>query len=67
MGISHDAGYAPFLDEVLRDDSTRQRITVVEGFPTVQELIATDVAVMSLGTDLFRNDKLVDKPPGVLR
>ncbi|TVY94233.1 hypothetical protein LAWI1_G002264 [Lachnellula willkommii] len=33
LGISHDAGYAPFLDEVVGQDD-RNRITIIEGYPT---------------------------------
>ncbi|KFA81901.1 hypothetical protein S40288_01676 [Stachybotrys chartarum IBT 40288] len=60
-GISHDAGYAPFLDEILRDEDTRQRVTLLEGFPTVHELVATKVSVLNLASDLFRKDKLIDR------
>ncbi|CAM1503936.1 Fc.00g015270.m01.CDS01 [Cosmosporella sp. VM-42] len=61
LGISHDAGYAPFLDEVLQDEKTRQQISVIEGISTVRELRATNTNVLKLGGDLFRNDKLVDR------
>lgn len=60
LGVSHDAGYAPFLDEVLRDDTTRQKITVLEGYPTVREIVATGVRTLRF-QDLFRTEKLVDK------
>ncbi|KAK8107529.1 CCCH zinc finger DNA binding protein [Apiospora kogelbergensis] len=65
LGVSHDAGYAPFLDEILRDDSTRKRITILEGFPTVREIIATGANVVNFD-DLFRTDKLVDRTSPVL-
>jgi hypothetical protein len=58
--VSHDAGYAPFLDEVLREEN-RHRITILEGFPTVRELQATKVNILNLSQDLFRSDKLVDR------
>lgn len=63
LGISHDAGYAPFLDEILRDESTRRRITIIEGVPTVRELVATGVNILNLNETLFRPDKLLDKTP----
>lgn len=64
LGISHDAGYAPFLDDILRDESTRRRITVLEGYPTVRELVATGVHILAHLTDsLFRSDKLIDRTP----
>lgn len=65
MGISHDSGYAPFLDEILRDETTRKRITVIEGVPTVNELVATDVTIMNLAKDIFRRDKIVDRSASV--
>lgn len=34
LGISHDAGYAPFLDEVVKHND-RSRVTIIEGPPTV--------------------------------
>lgn len=67
LGVSHDAGYAPFLDEVLRDEITRKRITVLEGVPTHRELILTGVNIFRMGNDIFRCDKLIDRsvPPSV--
>ncbi|KAK7948499.1 uncharacterized protein PG986_009385 [Apiospora aurea] len=65
LGVSHDAGYAPFLDEILRDDNTRKRITILEGFPTVREIIATGANVVNFD-DLFRTDKLVDRTSPVM-
>ncbi|KAL2759873.1 hypothetical protein ACRALDRAFT_2038636 [Sodiomyces alcalophilus JCM 7366] len=60
LGISHDSGYAPFLDEILKDDDARNRVTVIEGVPTVRELRNTGVNKIHLDT-LFRKDKLADK------
>ncbi|KAI0137117.1 hypothetical protein BJ170DRAFT_44433 [Xylariales sp. AK1849] len=60
LGVSHDAGYAPFLDQVLHDDSTRRRVTILEGYPTVKEIIATGVSVLAFD-DIFRVEKLVDR------
>ncbi|TVY24130.1 hypothetical protein LHYA1_G007805 [Lachnellula hyalina] len=59
LGISHDAGYAPFLDEVVSQDD-RNRITIIEGYPTVRELAATGIQIMNFNA-LFRSDKLVDR------
>lgn len=59
LGVSHDSGYAPFLDEILQDENTRKRVTVLEGFPTVRELRATGVNVHSaLADTIFRKDKI---------
>ncbi|KAK0626776.1 hypothetical protein B0T14DRAFT_534862 [Immersiella caudata] len=63
LGISHDAGYAPFLDELFQDSLTKNIVTVIEGCPTVRELVATDVRIMVLDDTLFRSDKLVDRTP----
>lgn len=62
LGVSHDAGYAPFLDEILRDENTRRRVTILEGYPTVKEITSTGVHVWKLD-DVFRTDKLVDRSP----
>ncbi|KAM0277019.1 hypothetical protein ACHAQH_006144 [Verticillium albo-atrum] len=62
LGVSHDAGYAPFLDEVLQDHDTRSRVTVVEGFPTVRELRNTNVNIIQF-EGLFRTDKLINRSP----
>jgi hypothetical protein len=62
LGVSHDAGYAPFLDEVLRDESITRRVTIVEGPPIVRELSSTGVRVINF-TDIFRCEKLIDRVP----
>lgn len=59
LGISHDSGYAPFLDELSSDHSTRQRLRILEGSPTVRELIATNIKIVNLNNTVFRSDKLV--------
>jgi len=63
LGISHDAGYAPFLDEVLRDEETRRRITILEGFPAVRELMVMGLNTLNLNDAIFRSEKLVDRTP----
>lgn len=62
LGVSHDAGYAPFLDEVLKDEPTTRRVTIVEGPPIVPELYNTGVGVIKFN-GIFRNEKLVDRLP----
>ncbi|KAE8446277.1 hypothetical protein EG329_012363 [Mollisiaceae sp. DMI_Dod_QoI] len=59
LGISHDAGYAPFLDEVVTADD-RNRITILEGPPAVRELHATGIQILNF-TNIFRAEKLVDR------
>lgn len=61
LGISHDAGYAPFLDELFQDVSTQIRVTVLEGIATVRELAATGVNILNLNDRLFRSEKLVGR------
>lgn len=61
LGVSHDAGYAPFLSELVRDPETSQRVTVIEGVAMAPELKATGVQVVRLSKDLFRGDKLVER------
>ncbi|KAH6891170.1 hypothetical protein B0T10DRAFT_304653 [Thelonectria olida] len=65
LGISHDAGYAPFLDEILTDTPTRHRVSVLEGYPTVRELRDTRVNIERFSRDIFRTTKLVDKSPTI--
>lgn len=63
LGISHDNGYAPFLDEVLRDELTRRQVTILEGVPTVKDLVATGANIFQDDTDLFKKDKLINRSP----
>lgn len=60
MGVSHDAGYAPFLDEAMSDEDTRSCVSIIEGFPTVRELRNTRAKIVHLD-EIFRNDKLTDR------
>ncbi|KAI1453811.1 hypothetical protein F4805DRAFT_442239 [Annulohypoxylon moriforme] len=64
MGISHNSGYGPFLDGLIHNDNTKQRITILEGTPTVQAIANIGVGIMNCYT-LFRNEKLPSKSPGV--
>ncbi|EFX04029.1 ccch zinc finger DNA-binding protein [Grosmannia clavigera kw1407] len=59
LGISHDSGYAPFLDEIISVGQTRDRIVILEGSPTVPELVAAKVAIHKLTATVFHNEKLV--------
>ncbi|OHF00309.1 hypothetical protein CORC01_04290 [Colletotrichum orchidophilum] len=61
LGISHDAGYAPFLDEILQDADTRSRVSVIEGIAAVRELKNTNVHILDPLPSLFRNQKLIDR------
>ncbi|UNI20011.1 hypothetical protein JDV02_006147 [Purpureocillium takamizusanense] len=58
LGISHDSSYAPFVSEILEDESTRQCITVLEGVPVPHELASTEVKIMDIGKNLFRCESL---------
>jgi hypothetical protein len=62
LGVSHDAGYAPFLDEVMRDESTTRRVAIIEGTPIVRELAVTGARVLNFD-HIFRDDKLMEQPP----
>jgi hypothetical protein len=59
LGISHDARYAPFLDEHITPED-RCRITIIEGPPTVHELVATGLQVLNFN-NIFRAEKLADR------
>lgn len=61
LGISHDAGYAPFLDEVVKPDD-RCKITIIEGPPTVRELVQTGLQVLNFNK-IFRAEKLTSRLP----
>lgn len=61
LGVSHDAGYAPFLDEILRDEASRRRITILEGTPSTRDLASANLNTLNLNADLLRAEKLVDK------
>lgn len=41
----------------------RQKVSIIEGVPTVGELAATQVKIKSLGSALFRSEKLLAKSP----
>ncbi|KAG0648753.1 hypothetical protein D0Z07_4766 [Hyphodiscus hymeniophilus] len=60
LGISHDAGYAPFLEEVVNTGEDRNRVTIIEGPPIVRELSAINLQILPLKT-IFRDEKLVDR------
>ncbi|RYP09182.1 hypothetical protein DL764_001453 [Monosporascus ibericus] len=62
LGVSHDAGYAPFLDDLVSDASIQRRITILEGCPTVREIESTGVEILHL-KDIFRGDKLINRTP----
>lgn len=62
MGISFDSGYASFLDEVLRDDDSRQRITILEGPPSHRDIAAHRLRTLNLNDDILRFDKLEAQP-----
>ncbi|KAJ6779452.1 hypothetical protein PWT90_00757 [Aphanocladium album] len=60
LGVSHDAGYAPFLEELFRDDAAaRDRISIIEGASLAADLKATGANTTRLDKDLFRADKPV--------
>ncbi|KHO01941.1 CCCH zinc finger DNA binding protein [Metarhizium album ARSEF 1941] len=61
LGISHDASFAPFLSEIAQDEFSLRRMSIIEGIPTVPELVATNMPSIDLGKDLFRSDKCPDR------
>jgi len=60
LGISHDASYTPFIDEIRHDASNLDRLTILEGFPTVRELQATNLPKISFPV-IFRSEKLQNR------
>ncbi|PSR83236.1 hypothetical protein BD289DRAFT_288255 [Coniella lustricola] len=61
LAISHDSGYASFLDENIRDTESRGRVTILEGVPTHRDLVATKLPILNLNNEIFRAEKLVDR------
>ncbi|KAI0845787.1 hypothetical protein F5Y00DRAFT_272692 [Daldinia vernicosa] len=60
LGVSHDAGYAPFLANMITDD-TKERMALLEGTKTVVELVALGLQIFNVPR-LFRHEKLSVKP-----
>jgi hypothetical protein len=60
LGVSHDAGYAPFIEDVVTVED-KDRITIVEGPPTVRELKATGLPTINF-SNIFRKEKLISRP-----
>lgn len=60
LGGSHDGGYGTFLDDVLRDDASRQRVTIMEGVPSPRALLDTKLNILNLNDDLLAHEKLID-------
>ncbi|KAH6620704.1 hypothetical protein B0J18DRAFT_205232 [Chaetomium sp. MPI-SDFR-AT-0129] len=63
LGVSHDAGYASFLDNLLQDSPVRFRVTVLEGITTVPEIAKTGVNILNLNDSLFRSEKSLNTTP----
>ncbi|OTA65084.1 hypothetical protein K449DRAFT_260572 [Hypoxylon sp. EC38] len=64
LGISHDAGYASFLGDIVHNDDTKQRITILEGSPTVPDIVTTGISIVSF-KNIFRSEKLRFKSPSL--
>ncbi|KKA30897.1 hypothetical protein TD95_004081 [Thielaviopsis punctulata] len=66
LGISHDAGYAPFLDEIFTKNQHSERISLIEGFPTHKDIARTGINIINMTKSVFRADKLVDRQTGLV-
>ncbi|KAH8819215.1 C-x8-C-x5-C-x3-H type zinc finger protein-like protein [Xylogone sp. PMI_703] len=64
LGISHDSGYAPFIDDMARQED-HCPVTIIEGIPTVRELTATGLPVVNVAKNLFRSEKLTDRASSI--
>lgn len=62
VALSFDPGYASFLDEVLRDEESRSRITILEGPPSHRDIVAHRLRTLNLNDEIFRGDKLEALP-----
>ncbi|KAK6955608.1 hypothetical protein Daesc_003250 [Daldinia eschscholtzii] len=65
LGVSHDAGYAPFLANIVTDD-TKEHVAILEGIPTVTEIVALGLQIFNIPR-LFRYEKLSIKPQEISR
>lgn len=65
LGIGHDAGYAPFLEEVVHDDDTRHCMSLIKGPPLVRELDRLQLNVIEFD-DIFRPTKLISDKTSAL-
>ncbi|KAK4139453.1 uncharacterized protein C8A04DRAFT_33052 [Dichotomopilus funicola] len=63
LGISHDTGYALFLDNLFQDSQVRFRVIVLEGITTVPEIVKTGVNILNLNDSLFRSEKSLNTTP----
>lgn len=60
LGVSHDSGYASFLDHIITDDDTLSLLSIIEGYPTVRELRQKDLNIIHFD-HIFRSDKIMDR------
>ncbi|KAF4462756.1 c-x8-c-x5-c-x3-h zinc finger [Fusarium albosuccineum] len=55
-------GYAPFLDEVLEDETSKKCVSLIKSIPLVRELESLKMNVIEFDS-IFRTTKLTDKSP----
>ncbi|UZP40927.1 hypothetical protein NXS19_008743 [Fusarium pseudograminearum] len=65
LGIGHDSGYAPFLEEVVHDDDTRHCVSLIKGPPLVRELDRLQMNIIEFD-DIFRPTKLISDKTSAL-
>jgi hypothetical protein len=58
LGIGHDSGYAPFLEEIVHDEDSRRCLSLIKGPPLARELDSLQMNVIDFN-DIFRATKLV--------
>ncbi|KAF4447780.1 c-x8-c-x5-c-x3-h zinc finger protein [Fusarium austroafricanum] len=61
LGIGHDAGYAPFLDQLLENNESPRCVSLLRGGPMVRELEKSGFKTLELEGSIFRTTKLVEK------
>ncbi|KAI1449352.1 hypothetical protein F5Y02DRAFT_413863 [Annulohypoxylon stygium] len=62
MGVGHDSGYRPYLEELMRTEDTMNRITILEGVPTVQAILSLRIDILYC-RHLFRTERIMPKLP----
>ncbi|KAL1899941.1 hypothetical protein Cpir12675_001162 [Ceratocystis pirilliformis] len=63
LGISHDSGYAPFLDEIYTSSEVGSRISLIEATPTHKHIARTGISIINMADSIFRADKICEGPP----
>ncbi|KAI1095205.1 hypothetical protein F5B19DRAFT_489749 [Rostrohypoxylon terebratum] len=62
LGVGHNAGYKPYLEDLMRTEDTEKRLRILEAAPTVPAILDLGIDVINCH-HLFRIEKIVQKFP----